>query len=75
MSAVTPQRKGDEKSPSQLPQETGKQFARRNSTSSANKAVMTVFTGECGGPSPGFHYRVNKWDPAASLPLQAAAAG
>lgn len=54
--------KENEKSPSQLPQATRKQFARWNSTSNANKIIMTIFMGECGGPSVGFHYRVYKCD-------------
>jgi hypothetical protein len=69
--------KENEKSPSQFPQATRKQFTRWNSTSNANKIIMTIFMGECGGPSPGFHYRVYKCDRlcAARLPLQAAAVG
>lgn len=69
--------KENEKSPSQLPQATRKQLARWNSTSNANKIIMTIFMGECGGPSMGFHYHVYKCDHlrAASLPLQAAAVG
>lgn len=66
-----------EEETSQLPQATRKQFARWNSTSNANKIIMTIFMGECGGPSVGFHYRVYKCDciRAASLLLQAAAVG
>lgn len=68
-----PREKENEKSPSQLPQAPGKQFARWNSASSANKIVMTIFMGECGSPGVGFHYPVYQCDqlPAASLPLQA----
>lgn len=69
--------KGNEKNPSQLPQATRKQFARWNSTSNANKIIMTIFMGEHGGPGVGFHYHVYKCDRLheASLPLQAAAVG
>lgn len=68
-----PREKENEKSPSQLPQAPGKQFARWNSTSNANKIIMTIFMGECGGPGVGFHYHMYQCDhlPAASLPLQA----
>lgn len=59
------------------PQATGKRSARWNSTSNANKIIMTIFMGECRGPSVGFHYHVYECDHlcAASLPLQAAAVG
>lgn len=69
--------KESETSPSQLPQATRKQFARWNSTSNANKIIMTIFMGECGGLGAGFHYRVYKCARlcTARLPLQAAAAG
>lgn len=68
-----PREKENDKSPSQLPQAPGKQFARWNSTSNANEIIMTIFMGECGGLGVGFHYHVYQCDhlPAASLPLQA----